>query len=192
MIIGAWLLNLRKSHIGNWKFSAALQTLNDDLTFSSGFPVVFLFPVLLVGLVNHCSWKANTAGESQEWLQTVDHLHVRWWKPWCLSRSKLSWIRDAGVCFPARNCSELHGCFCVFAPRRCNLSRAAPQMSYFYLFVLNTHGWPWKTSAGTSKRRRIWSRLMSPDGRSTSLQLMERWNITSLLLYSPFCHQVLP
>lgn len=65
------------------------------------------------------------------------------WRRWCLntssSHSKLRWIRDALVCFNARYCSQFHGSFCVFAPQGCKLSRAAPQTSYFYLFVLNTH-----------------------------------------------------
>lgn len=116
------------------------------------------------------------AKEAQEWFRTAHHLHVRWWKPWCLttsfSRSKLRWIRDARVCLHASYCSELHGCFCISAPQGCKLSRAASQTSYFYLFVLNTHGWPWKAFTDTSKCTRIWSRLMSPDVQTTSLQLM--------------------
>lgn len=41
-----------------------------------------------------------------------------------------------------------------------------------FMFVLNTRGWPWKAFTGTSKCTRIWSRLMSPDVRTTSLQQM--------------------
>lgn len=94
------------------------------------------------------------------------------WKRWCLntsfSHSKLRWIHDTLVCLHARYCSEFHGSFCVFAPQGCKLSRAAPQMSYFYLFVLNTHTRPWNAFTGTSKCSRIWKRLLSPDVGTTS------------------------
>lgn len=61
----------------------------------------------------------------------------------------------------------------VFLPLRdVNYPELLHKRANYYLFVLNTHGWPWKAFTDTSKCTRIWSRLMSPDVQTTSLQLM--------------------
>lgn len=166
----------------------------DNLIFFRVFQVIFFFLL------------AFSASLSSSWIdemitQLKNRRNNSSWKRWCLNTSfshfQLRWIRDALVCLHARCCSEFHVSFCVFDPQGCKLSRAAPQTSYFYLFVLNTH-----THTHTTLKCIHWHKQVQQNLKEITESrcwnslywcwcFSQSWNIPSWLLYSSFCPQVL-